>query len=294
VSATKGKTCGGREANCARSPLTVRHSSFTVHCSPFTLLPFTVHRSPLTLYLTLLLTTACTGSLSPLSHKLQIGEEPYLLFSSTGEDGQGDLFASMAGGGPVFQVTFTRVDERLPVLGPDGSVVVFVRSRTRGDSTSAVVTVMNLINGAERKLSEAGAVVPGKMAWSPDGKRLYARTRAGVLASPAPPAAALFAPVSATESAAADSALAVIVGDPPFAEVVACPSDGLCLRTAGDTILPLDSEARSAARWTPDSVALLVGETWTVRPLAGGRSRTLRWTGAPASATDLTLFPGQQ
>ena len=242
----------------------------------------------------LLLLAACTGSLSPLSHKLQIGEEPYLMFSGLGEDGQGDLFASAEGGGPVFQATFTRLDERLPVLGPDGSVVAFVRSASREDSSSAVVIVMNLINGAERKLSEAGTIVPENMAWSPDGKRLYVRTGAGILASAAPPARTVFAPVSTEERAAADSALAVIVGNPPFAAVVNCSSGGLCLRTTSDTVLPLDSGARLAVRWTPDSVALLVGSDWTIRPLAGGRSRTLRWTGGPASAADLTLFPGKR
>ncbi|MEO8139520.1 MAG: hypothetical protein ABI742_07745, partial [Gemmatimonadota bacterium] len=64
----------------------------------------------------LLLLVACRGSLSPLSNKIEVGKEPYIVFTADGEGGVGDLFASPLQGETQFQITFTRVDERLPAL----------------------------------------------------------------------------------------------------------------------------------------------------------------------------------
>ena len=98
------------------------------------------------------LLAACSGSLSPLSNKVKVGQEAYVILVADGEDGLGDLFASSTGGGVAFQITFTRVDERLPALAPDGVSLAFVRARAPGDTSELHVAVMNLLNGTERSL----------------------------------------------------------------------------------------------------------------------------------------------
>src|SRR6267142_409397 len=69
----------------------------------------TAHRSLLTALALLAagLLAACRGTLSPLSNRLKIGEESYIVFSADGEDGLSDLFASPPSGSPTFQITFT-------------------------------------------------------------------------------------------------------------------------------------------------------------------------------------------
>jgi hypothetical protein len=197
---------------------------------------------------------SCTGSLSPLSHKLKIGQEPYVVFTAEGEGGTGDLFASPVGGGLVYQVTFTRLNEHLPRLNPDGSMLAFVR----GDSAAAAVWVMNLINGAERRVTEPGGAAPEGLAWSPDSRTVYVKVATGVLAAAAPPASPSVTALEGQARGAGDSALAVFVGDPVAGEVISCESGGgLCIRVGGES-QPLDSGGTEPLRWGGDSVAYRV------------------------------------
>ncbi|MBA3496208.1 MAG: hypothetical protein H0T86_03805, partial [Gemmatimonadales bacterium] len=100
--------------------------------------------------------------------------------------------------------------------------------------------------------------------------------------------------VPAAERAAAESALAVLLGTPAFARVVPCAEPGsLCL--AGDTGAPglLARGARDAVRWGRDSVAFFVGSGLEIRPLGPGRARRLDWRNPPRRARQLTVFLGK-
>jgi hypothetical protein len=252
-------------------------------------------KSPVSATIALVLLSSCTGSLSPLSHKLKLGEEPYFVFAADGEDGQGDLFASPAVGGQLFQFTFTRLDERLPRLAPDGSLLVFARAPSRDDSDHVEVWVMNLINGAERRLADAGATRPLALAWSPDARTVYIRTGTGILSTPAPPAAPNLVPVEGSARPAADSAFSVPVGDPPQGEVMACPTvKGLCLRPLEGPLVVLDTAASQPVRWGADSVAYLLDGAFVIRPLGGGKMRALRWTRPVGNVRELTYFEGNE
>jgi len=231
--------------------------------------------------------TACTGSLSPLSHKLKIGQEPYVVFTAEGEGDTGDLFASPVGGGAVYQVTFTRLNEHLPRLNPDGSMLAFVR----GDGAAAAVWVMNLINGAERRVTEPGGAEPEGLAWSPDSRTVYVKLATRVLAAAAPPASPSVTVLEGLARGAGDSALAVLVGDPVAGEVVSCGS-GLCIGLGGES-QPLDSAGTEPLRWGGDSVAYRVGDEFVVRPLGGGMTRALRWSKRLEHPRELTYFGPQ-
>ncbi len=243
----------------------------------------------------LLLLAGCLGSMSPLSNRVKVGEEPYLVFVADGEAGGADLFVSRADGGTVFPITFTRLDERTPALSPDGGVVAFVRSSTPGDSETAAVWVMNLLNGAERRLTEPGAVVASRLAWSVDGGTLYARTAGGVMLLPAPPSASEARAATGPEALAGDSALAVLLGDPPIARALPC-ADGTGLCSIGASGVPdkLAEGARDPLRWGVDSLAYFIGDELVVRPLGGGRTRTLNWVKPPPHARDGDYFPGNK
>ena len=241
----------------------------------------------------LLLLVACRGSLSPLSNKLEVGKEPYLVFTADGEGGVGDLFASPLQGETQFQITFTRVDERLPALSPDGSMLIFVRSRLPGDSGDVAVVAMNLLSGAERRFALPPGFRPEATAWSADGRLLYVRGGTALLAAPAPPAAGSFTPVGAADTAAADSALAVLLGEPALAIAVPCAAGaGVCARLASDSLATVAAEGAFPARWPGDSIAYLEHGEWTVRPLAGGKTRLLHWTRGPSRIRELTTFRG--
>jgi hypothetical protein len=237
--------------------------------------------------LLLAMLAGCRGTLSPLSNKLEIGQESYFLFVADGEDGLGDLFAAAPVGAQSFQLTFTRLDERAPSLSPDGVMVAFLRSRAPGDSTAAVV-IMNLVNGAERLLSDVGEV--RALAWSRDGARLFLRTPSGIRAVPAPPAASAISKVEAGEHAIADSAFKILLGDPPVGEAVACEQGGICaLLPSGLSVLSADGT--SPARWGSDSLIYAAGNELIVRPLGGGANRMIKFTGNLRNPRGVTLFP---
>lgn len=236
---------------------------------------------------------ACRGTLSPLSNKLKVGEEPYLVFAADGEGGVGDLFASALVGGTPYQVTFTRVDERLPALSPDGVMLAFVRARAPGDTTAAGLVVMNLLSGAERRagLDAVGGV--DAIAWSADGGTIYLRRGEAIFTLPAPPAHGALTPVQPAEAARADSAFRVLLGRPAVGEAMACPEgEGVCARLGGAPPVPLSPIATAPIRWLGDSVAYLERGEWTIRPLGGGATRILRWTRPVEHPRSVSVFGG--
>ncbi len=236
---------------------------------------------------------ACRGSLSPLSNKIQVGKEPYVVFTADGEAELGDLFASPLQGGRPYQITFTRVDERLPALSPDGSMLVFLRSRLPGDTGDVSLVIMNLLNGAERKAALPADIRPDATAWSPDGSRIFVRAGLAVLGASAPPGEPEFRAVAPTDRAAADSALAVLLGDPPLTTVVPChDGTGVCVRLANDSVATVAVDAVTPARWPGDSIVYALRNEWTVRPMGGGKTRVLHWTPEPQHVRELTTFRG--
>lgn len=247
-------------------------------------------RQPL-LALLLLSAVACRGTLSPLSNRLKVGEESYVIFVADGEDGLGDLFASAPTGGTSYQVTFTRVDERLPALSPDGAVVAFLRGRAPGDSTSAQLVLLNLLNGAERR-TELPLTTVSALGWSRNGSALYLRSTAGLLRAAAPPGDFTLVALPAADSADADSALAILLGDPPVGRLERCPAGGLCARLDGDGLTLVDSTGTAPVHWSGDSAAYVVRGEYQVRPLAGGHNREIRWTHPLPHVRELTYFRG--
>jgi WD40 repeat protein len=243
------------------------------------------------LILVLAVAGGCRGTLSPLSNRIKVGEEPFVVFVADGEEGAGDLFAVPAAGGTAFQVTFTRVDESQPALSPDGSVVAFARGGFRAGAPVSVA-LLNLANGAERRIDLPPGAAVQRIGWSPDGTEIFIRTTAGTLASAAPPAAPLLHAVAASDTVIADSALAVLLGDPAFAAAGPCATgQGLCaLGSSSETLL--DPEGRDPLRWSGDSVAFFVNNSLVVRPLGAGRVRRLTWTRVPAHAREASYTPG--
>lgn len=220
-----------------------------------------------------------------------MGEESYIVFAADGEDGKGDLFASPPQGGKPFQITFTRVDERAPALSPDGSILAFLRSRTVEDTSGVSLVLFNLVNGAERRTGAPPAAFA--LAWSSDGSSLLVRTPSSILGTAVPPQPLALSPVPASDQSRADSLFRVILGDPPIGEAAACAGGaGVCARLSNGDSVTLSDQGRAPIRWGNDSVAYVEGGAFVVRPLAGGRIRTVRWTEEAGNPRGLTYFPG--
>lgn len=182
-------------------------------------------------------------------------------------------------------------------MSPNGTDLAFLRSQSLRDSTPATVWVMNLLNGSERELElPKEAAAPERVGWSQDGKTVVVRAGQGLYRFDAPPAKSEAQPVPPADSAAAESSLAVLLGDPVFARVVVCKrATDLCLMTRRGGPGILAQAARDPVRWGADSVAFLVGEDiLQIRPLAKGRPRALNWSNVPARPRQLTFFQGSE
>lgn len=237
---------------------------------------------------------ACSGTLPPLRGQMEVGRDGYAVFVAGGGPSGGDLYAVHLEGGPVVPITFSTVGEMRPALSPDGSMLAFLRGASLRDSTPGSVWVMNLLSGAERQVElPRGAGVPRQVGWSLDGRSLVVAAGGGLYRSSAPPARLEAGRVSEEEQAAAESALAVLLGRPAFARVVPCAEPGaLCV--TGDSGTPglLARGARDPARWGDDSVMFFVGDAVEIRPLGPGRARRLSWHGAPGRPRQMTVFLG--
>ncbi|HWA17193.1 MAG TPA: hypothetical protein VG817_12210 [Gemmatimonadales bacterium] len=238
----------------------------------------------------LLAMLGCRGTLSPLSNRIDIGQESYFVFVADGEDGLGDLFAAAPVGGQAYQITYTRLDEQQPRLSPDGVVLAFLR-RSHGDSARLEPVFMNLVNGAERTIADAGDVTA--LAWSADGTQLYLRGASGIKVVDAPPARSVVRTVDGAMLATADSAFKVLLGEPPVGEAISCEQGGVCASVASGVTL-LAAEGKFPANWGKDSLVYSVGNDLIVRPLGGGATRTVRFTGALKSPRQVSLFLSQR
>jgi hypothetical protein len=206
----------------------------------------------------------------------------------------GDLYAVSTSGGRAIPITFSTVGEMRPALSPDGAAVAFLRAGSLTDSAPASVWVLNLINGAERQVElpeDAGP--PEQAGWTDGGRSLVMRAGGRLYRVEAPPAEGAARPVPVAQRAAAESALAVLLGRPTFARAVPCANAAdLCV--VGDTGPPalFAPGAREPARWGDDSVAYLEGDRLVVRPLAAGRARQVEWSALPARPRQPSVFAG--
>jgi hypothetical protein len=238
-----------------------------------------------------LLLAACEGGFLPLRSRIDVGQEPMIVFVA-GPATAGDLYALASVGGKPIAITFSPVSEAQPALAPSGDAVAFLRSAALNDSTAASVWILNLATGAERKIDlPAGAGAPERVGWTADGRGLIVRAGGRLYRADATADGA--SPVIGAGRAAAESSLAVLLGEPVFAEVVSCTRPGdLCVRSADGRITPLARGATDPARWGSDSVAYLEGDRLVVRPVGPGRPRSVNWTGVPQRPRQLSVFPG--
>ncbi len=222
-----------------------------------------------------------------------VGRDAYAIFAADGPGGVGDLFGVRTDGGRVFQITFTPVREARPALSPDGSMVAFLRGRTRGDTLAGTPWVMNLLTGAERRLELPVEGRAEAIGWGRDGRTLYVSAGALAYAIPAPPASEAARAVPPDEWHRVDSALSVFAGEPPFARVFAC-EQALCATADSGTSVSIADEGHDPARWGPDSVGYFAGDELVVRPVGPGRVRQVVWDRPPPRPRELTVFAGER
>ncbi len=238
------------------------------------------------------LLTGC--GVTPLTNRIQVGEEAFVIAVGEGPDGQTDLFAAPAGGGAFTRLTFNRPEERFPRISPDGKAVAFLRAARGDHGPPWSLVVLNLNTNAERSTplpKEAGE--PERLGWSRDGTRVVVSAQ-GYFVLAAPPGAAGLVRFPADSLALADSLSRQLLGDPPQGIVRECLNGALCILAGTGETTVLDTAARDAVRWGADSVGYFLPGGFEVRPLAGGHSRRPAWAGAPSRLRQLTHHPGSQ
>lgn len=236
----------------------------------------------------LLLGSGCT---TPLSNRIEVGEEPFVIGVGEGPDRQTDLYAASANGGAFIRLTFTRLEERFPALSPDGIRVAFFRAGPGDIPAKWNLVIYDLRRNDEHSAPlPPAAGAPEALGWSGDGARLAVRAGGIFLASPATELE--LTPVPEPSALPADSLTRPLLGDPPAAMIRACAGAGLCVMTAGDSASPLPPDARDAIRWGGDSLGYFTARGFEVRPLAGGRSRHPVWSAAPDGLRQITYHHG--
>ena len=237
-----------------------------------------------------LLVTAC--GVSPLTNKIDVGEEPFVVAVGEGPDSLTDLYAAPAGGGRFVRLTFNRPEERFPRLSPDGSMVAFLRASKGDKGPPWSLVVLNLRSSAESAAplpEHAGE--PERLGWSRDSRQIVV-SAGGFLITPAPPEGLELRPIATDSLGLADSLSREILGEPPRGMIRECRHGGLCVLAETGELTLLDSTATGAVRWGADSLGYFLPDGFEVRPLGGGRSRRPVWTGAPARLRQLTHHPG--
>lgn len=232
------------------------------------------------------LVTACV---SPLTNKIAVGEEPFVIGVGEGPDSATDLFAAPAGGGNFVRLTFNRAEERAPRLSPDGVRVAFLR-RAPGSSRWTLVILDLRGHGEHSAPLPADAGEPERVGWSADGQRVAVRAQ-GYYETAAPPGK-----VTLTRSAAdpvrADSLTAELLGEPPRGRVERCPDGTSCIRSGSGELSPLGPAVSGVIRWGGDSVGYFSNGSFEVRPLGGGRIRQPAWKALPSRLRELSYHPG--
>ncbi len=226
------------------------------------------------------LTVGC--GLSPIDHRIKLGEEPFVVFVGEGSDRNTDLFTTTAGGGHVYQLTFTRVIERAPTLAGGGQLVAFLRFRDTLPGTPRAVVIMNLENGAEKIVPlPVSAGLALALGWGAGDRVVYIRTNAGLWQATIPPSGVTATAVPDADAMVANQAIGAWLGQPPFAEAVSC-TIGICIIGPRRDTTTLTTTGHDPMRWGGDSVAWFEGDEVVVRPLGTGRARRMTLLEAPA------------
>jgi hypothetical protein len=235
--------------------------------------------------------TAC--SFSPLAHRISVGHDPFVVIVGEGIDHHTDLFAIPADGGDAAQFTFTPLSESDPQLTPNGDVVAFLRSNDAMPATPRRVVLMNLLSGGELPISMPdSAGQPTALGWNDSASMLYIRTTRGLWQTGARPGATTVTRVAATDTARADTMLAVWLGAPRFARAIPCPGGGVCIiGPRGDTAA-VAPDGHDPVRWGGDSVAWIDHGAFKVRSLGPGVGRKVTWSRGPDNPRQPTFARG--
>lgn len=232
-----------------------------------------------------LVTAAC--NLSPLNNRIKVGEEPIVVFVGEGTDGNTDLFVAPASGGSIAQLTFTPLRESMPRINPRGDAVAFLRARDSIATRPNEVVLMNLLNGAERRLSlppDVGRVT--RIAWGADSNTLYARGATAIWRITTPPGPSDAVLAHGNDAVAADTAFEIMLGTPPFAKIVPCPAGGVCAAGRNVAMTVLSAAGRDPLHWGVDSVAWFEGDGLVIRGIGPGAVRRMLWKHPPAQPRD--------
>jgi len=232
-----------------------------------------------------LLVTGC--AVTPLTNKIDVGEDPFVIGVGEGPDSLTDLFAAPAGGGAFVRLTFNRAEERGPRLSPDGLIVAYLRHSKAGSDWSLVL--LDLVRNTEhstRVPSDAGE--PVGLGWSPAGDRIA--VQAGRYLTTRAPGPIVLEPI---DSIAGDSLVRERLGAEREGMIRACAAGGGLCVVVGDAVTPLGPERTGAIRWGGDSLGYFTGGNFEVRPLTGGYARRPTWTGLPTHLRELTYHGGQ-
>jgi hypothetical protein len=232
--------------------------------------------------------TSC--AVTPLTNKIAVGEEAFVIAVAKGSDSMTDLFAAPAGGGDFVRLTFNRAEERGPRLAPEGTRVAYLRRPRDGGPWTLVI--LDLLSNAEQSAAlpvEAG--MPEQLGWDAD-RSVVLRATGGYFRTAVPPAPLRLALVTPDAAARADSATRELLG--PVGEGLVRPcATGLCV-VVGDSITPLGAGVSGAVRWGADSVGYFSSGTFEVRPLGGGYPRRPGWKARPSGLRELSYHPGAQ
>src|SRR4030095_5702972 len=91
-----------------------------------------------------------SGCTTPLSNRIAVGEEPFVIGVGEGPDRQTGRYAASASGGTFLRLTFTRLEERLPALSPDGLRVAFFRVNPGDSAAGWALVIYDLRRNGER------------------------------------------------------------------------------------------------------------------------------------------------
>lgn len=233
--------------------------------------------------------TSC--AVTPLTNKIAVGEEAFVIGVGEGPDSLTDLFAAPAGGGNFVRLSFNRAIERAPRLAPEGVRVAFLRRAPA--STQWSLVILELRSGAEQRAPlppEAGE--PEVLGWSRDGQAVIVRAQ-GYFQTVAPAGELALARLT-TDLGLADSLTGQLLGEPLRGKIEQCRDGNPCILSATGELTLLGAGVTGAIRWGTDSVAYWSSGSFEVRPLAGGQRRRPDWQGRPAGLRDISYHPGNQ
>ncbi|MFN0177823.1 MAG: TolB family protein [Gemmatimonadales bacterium] len=227
-------------------------------------------------------------SVTPITGKIDVGEEAFVIVVGEGPDGSTDLFAAPAEAGKFYRLTFSRVPEARPRLAPSGTSVAFFRRFETGTE----LVVLDLLSMGERRAPVA-AGGEDRIGWSPTGDTVWVGAGERVFGAAAAGQPFGLSEVTAAGRGRGDSLLAEQLGDPVFALVGPCRrSAGPCALVSDSVETALGDDVTDPIRWGADAVGYLRAGRLEVRPLGGGRSTRPNLADPPPGMRQPTHHPG--